>query len=383
MYVQRRTVATRPTKWTLTQGYRMHLFRMGTIALGVSLASASTLVAAQASDQATVPPPCTVGTWSQESAKVLPAMQNGYLFAVSVASAHQAWAVGYYFTGTSFGSLIEQWQGTGWSVVGTGAPNAQLDAVATFGTSHAVAVGNIYENNATVDHALISQWNGTTWSRTVLPLPVKAVSASLDLVSGSSASDIWAAGEYMIGKAQHVLLEHYNGSTWTKVSLPANAQPLGEPAGLLDLAPNDVWAVGTTAGSVSRMWHDNGAAWSLQSPAPPTEGTLTGSSDTDLWLTGFDSVEHWNGHAWNQIFNNGEFNLYQSAEGAKGATSLWTVGWTGDNPPETYIAENGVKVKTPTVPGFLQGIGTGFGLAFAVGYPNRTPAQPIVLASCD
>ena len=49
--------------------------------------------------------------------------------------------------------------------------------------------------------------------------------------------------------------------------------------------------------------------------------------------------------------------------------------------PLVYIEENGVQVHTPKVNGFLQGLGVGFGLAFAVGYPNS--GQPIVLASCD
>jgi hypothetical protein len=351
--------------------------------LGLGMAGASTFVSAEASGSSTAPASCTAGTWTKEPANVLPAMDNGYLFAASVASPTLAWAVGYYFTGTSFGSLIEKWKGTGWTVVGTGDPNAQLNAVASFGSSHAVAVGDIDEDNDTVATALVTQWNGSTWSRTILPLPAKATSAVLDLVSGSSASDIWAAGEYIIGRAEHVLLEHYNGSKWTKVSLPASAQSLGQATGLLDLAPNDVWASGVTQSLVNRLWHFNGATWSLQSPAPPTFGTMTGSSDTDLWLTGFDSVQHWNGSQWIRIFNNADVDLYQSAEGAHGSSSLWTVGWTGFDPPETYIAKNGKRVKTPDVPGFLQGIGTGFGLAFAVGYPDSGSLQPLVLASCD
>lgn len=351
------------------------------MALGLGMAGASTFVSVEASGPSTASPPCTAGTWVKEPANVLPAMDNGYLFAASVASPNLAWAVGYYFTGTSFGSLIEKWKGTGWTVVGTGDPNAQLNAVASFGSGDAVAVGDIYQDNDTVISALVTQWNGSSWSRTILPLPAKATSAVLTVVSGSSASDIWAAGEYVVARAEHVLLEHYNGSKWTKVSLPASAQPLGEATGLLDLAPNDVWASGSDL--VYRMWHFNGSAWSLQSPAPPTNGTMTGSSDTDLWLTGFDSLQHWNGSVWTQIVNNGDLDLYQSAEGAHGASSLWTVGWTGFDPPETYIAKNGVQVKTPDVPGFLQGIGTGFGLAFAVGYPDSGSLQPIVLASCD
>jgi hypothetical protein len=327
---------------------------------------------------------CTSGVWTQEPANVLPAMVNGDLNAASVASPALAWAVGDYYTGTSFGSLIEKWNSTGWSVIGKGEPDAQLYAVASFGSSHAVAVGAIAENDETVVHALISQWNGSRWNPIALALPAKAKASSLYLVSGSSSSDIWAAGTYTIGREQHVLLEHSNGSSWIKVSLPARAQSLGEPTGIVDLAPNNVWADGVSDSGVLRMWHYNGTTWSLESAMPPVEGSLTGSSDDDLWITGFDSVWHFTG-SWSEVGRtNADASLYVSAEGARGAASLWTAGWvfdTSTSEPLVYIEENGVKVHIPKINGFLQGLGVGFGLAFAVGYPNS--GQPIVLASCD
>jgi hypothetical protein len=362
----------------------MRLLSLGAVALGLAMANASAFVVAEASGPPTAQPGCTAGTWTQESANVLPSMVNGDLNAASVASPRLAWAVGDYYTGTSFGSLIEKWNSSGWSVVGKGEPDAQLYAVASFGSSHAAAVGSIAENDETVLHALISQWNGSSWNPTALALPAKAKASSLYLVSGSSASDIWAAGTYTIGREQHVLLEHSNGSSWIKVSLPARAQSLGEPTGIVDLAPNNVWADGVSDSGVLRMWHYNGITWSLESAMPPVAGTLTGSSDDDLWITGFDSVWHFTGR-WSEVGRtNPNAALYVSAEGAHGAASLWTAGWvfnTSTNEPLVDIEENGVKVHTPKINGFLSGLGVGFGLAFAVGYPDS--GQPIVLASCD
>lgn len=362
----------------------MQLLRVGAIALGLAMANASAFAVTEASGQSRTQAVCTVGTWAQESANVLPSMINGDLNAASVASPTLAWAVGDYYTGTSFGSLIEKWNSSGWSVVGKGEPDAQLFAVASFGSRHSVAVGTIAENDATVVHALISQWNGSSWNPTALALPAKAKASSLYLVSGSSASDIWAAGTYTIGREQHVLLEHSNGSSWIKVSLPARAQSLGEPTGIVDLAPNNVWADGVSDSGVLRMWHYNGTTWSLESAMPPVEGSLTGSSDDDLWITGFDSVWHFTG-IWSEVGRtNADASLYVSAEGARGAAGLWTVGWvfdTSTSAPLVYIEENGVPVRTPKINGFLQGLGVGFGLAFAVGYPAT--GQPIVLASCD
>lgn len=362
----------------------MRLLSLGAIALGLAMANASACVVADASGQSGAQPICTARTWTQESANVLPSMVNGDLNAASVASPTLAWAVGDYYTGTSFGSLIEKWNGRAWSVIGKGEPNAQLFAVTSFGSSHAVAVGTIDLNDASVVHALISQWNGSSWNPTALALPAKAKASSLYLVSESSPSDIWAAGTYTIGREQHVLLEHSNGSRWIKVPLPARAQTLGAPTGIVDLAPNNVWADGVSDSGVLRMWHYNGTTWSLESAIPPVQGTLTGSSDDDLWITGFDSVWHFNG-TWSEVGStNPNAALYVSAEGAHGAASLWTAGWIFDSStsqPLVYIEENGVKVHTPKINGFLQGLGVGFGLAFAVGYPNS--GQPIVLASCD
>lgn len=327
---------------------------------------------------------CTPGVWNQESANVLPAMKNGYLFAATVASPTLAWAVGEYFTGTSYGSLIEKWTGgTTWSVVGNGGPGAQLEAVASFGASDAVAVGNVLVSNN--PRALVSRWNGSKWGRTVLPLPTKATRAYLFQVSGSSAKDVWASGSYVIGKENHVLLEHFNGSTWTRAVLPSSDQTLAVVSGILDIAPNDVWATGVadTSGTL-RMWHYTGSAWTLQATSPPAAGPMTGSADNDRWITGFNVMEHWNGTQWVQVGTpNANTQLLDAAEGAHRALSLWSVGWTFGSSAHVYIAKNGVQVSTPSLSGFLNGIGTGFGLAFAVGYPSTSNPQPIVLASCD
>jgi hypothetical protein len=329
---------------------------------------------------------CTPGVWNQESANVLPAMQNGYLLGASVASPTLAWGVGYYFTGTSYGSLIEKWTGgTTWSVVGSGAPGAQLSAVASFGASDAVAVGNALVSNN--NRALVSRWNGSSWSRTVLPLPAKATNAYLSQVSGSSATDVWASGSYVIGRENHMLLEHFNGSIWTRPVLPASDQTLAVVNGILDIAPNDVWATGfADIGLTTRMWHYNGTVWTLQSASPPAAGPLTGSADNDRWITGSSVMEHWNGTQWVQVGTvNVNTQLLDAAEGAHGASSLWSVGWTYVTSvgAQIYIAKNGVQVHTPSLSGFLNGIGTGFGLAFAVGYPSASNPQPVVLESCD
>jgi hypothetical protein len=336
---------------------------------------------------------CTPGVWTQEPATVLPSQKGGWLNAVTVASPILAWGVGEYNEGGAglplYGSLIEKWTGgTSWSVVGTGGANAYLSAVTSFGVSDAVAVGTIAVDSTV--HALVTVWNGSTWGRTVLPLVAKSKGNELVAVSGSSANDVWAVGDYTIGKEPRVLLEHYNGSVWSRSAIPGGQQPLAAARGVVDLAANDVWVAGEGDQTGSLLWHYNGSTWT-EAPAPPfmygNGPPLVGTADSDLNTLGGGGIEHYNGAEWSQVGPTNANAIQDAlAEGASGWRSLWTVGTVAVGAPEEeriYIAKNGVEVDTPNVAGILNGIGTGFGLAFAVGVSYTDTPQPIVMASCD
>ena len=63
---------------------------------------------------------------------------------------------------------------------------------------------------------LIQEWNGSTWS--VVPgAPASASASSLNGVSGSGPSDIWAVGQ----NASTSFIEHWNGQSWDHVASPA------------------------------------------------------------------------------------------------------------------------------------------------------------------
>src|SRR5262245_48509805 len=57
--------------------------------------------------------------------------------------------------------------------------------------TNAWAVGT-YENST--ESAFATHWNGTSWTASSLPLPANVSDTGLEAVSGSSASDVWAAG---------------------------------------------------------------------------------------------------------------------------------------------------------------------------------------------
>lgn len=72
-------------------------------------------------------------------------------------------------------------------------------------------------------------------------------------ISGTSPTDVWAV--YGVGGSQG-LIEHFNGTTWTRVPNPAGST--GELASVAALSPTDAWAM-SPDGALSEHW--NGTAW--------------------------------------------------------------------------------------------------------------------------
>jgi hypothetical protein len=290
--------------------------------------------------------------------------------------------------------------GTSWSVVGTGGAGAALYAVTSFGAKSAFAVGDIVKNKLT--SALVSHWNGSTWTRTVLPVPSGATAAVLEAVGGSSATNVWAAGLLIEhGSTNNLLLEHYNGSTWTRVTLTKGTDSSISANAILAFSSSDVWLLsdyGDDGGLTDQgyLWHYNGHTWTDQHTWPVTNLPssavgLAGSSDHDLWTVTYnygiaaDVLEHWNGVSWAPVgVANPNVSLNGIAEGAQGPLSLWSVGNVSDLAvlADTYIGEDGDQTGAPTLSGVFNGIATGKGLAFAVGY-SVSGSNPVVESSCD
>jgi hypothetical protein len=364
----------------------------GLCTVGLIGAAASVAVApvhAATAAPVTAPFVCTPGTWVHQPANVLASQGGGILYAAAVATPKLAWAVGFYEnTKGVYGSLIEKWTGgSSWSVVGGGGKNAQLYDVAAFGADSAFAVGNITTGG--LQQPMVTHWNGSTWTRTIFSVPAGDRAGGMVAVRGSSADDVWAVGSYLL-HGVNTLIEHWNGSTWTRVTIPTAAKPSAEALGVISFGPADAWIDGFGATNVNRFWHYDGT-WSLEA-APPSEGTLAGTSDSNIWMVGVytssgTSLAHFNGSTWSAADNNGNGNIGVDNLGLGASSStVWTVGYTGvtSGPMDTYIAKNGVAQTVPALTGSLNGIGTGSGLAFAVGNNNDIgTGVPIVLASCD
>jgi hypothetical protein len=222
------------------------------------------------------------------------------LLGVDASSATDAWAVGYAngspgVNGAPSNTLAMRWNGTAWSVVATPNPGVrtrELYGVRALSDTDAWAVGWYYDVSS-VAEALILHWNGTAWSQVPLSGPGDA-GDYLAAVSGVASNDVWAVGSYNnTGDARglrHPLAVHYDGTAWTVAPMPETAAG-GYLRAVTALASDDVWAVGSKNGYRTPIaYHWNGTAWTEMPTA-----ALAGATGNNLFygVAGTASNQVW------------------------------------------------------------------------------------------
>ncbi len=225
-----------------------------------------------------------------------PGVTGALLESVSCTSASDCFAVGYASddNGLNLSDLVEEWDGSTWTIVAgaaTGQAYDELTHVDCVAADDCWAVGNAgpaqQEPNflpifpgAVGDQGLIEHWDGSAWtivSSASLPAPDGGYLSGLDCVT---SEDCWASGATTdsSGMASGILMEHWDGSSWTDVSSsvpdPASAAILRSVA---CVSASQCWAVGATGPfgggggsnfqpqSFIENW--NGSAWSVE-PSP-------------------------------------------------------------------------------------------------------------------
>jgi len=139
-----------------------------------------------------------------------------------------------------------------------------------------------------------------------------SIPGALADVAAASAANAWAVG-YASGSASSskVLMLHWNGSKWSRVTSPKVLTVTGALSGIAVVSATDAWAVGFTgtyAKGHTLLLHWNGAAWK-QVPSPSLAGglsTVAATSACNAWAVGStDSyktlIERWNGTAWKKV----------------------------------------------------------------------------------
>src|SRR5436309_4801833 len=208
----------------------------GTVAL-----VASTVLVGPA--HAASPPPaqaCT-GQWRRVRS-ISPNHDNGdynSLVSVSSVSSTDAWAVGitddFDQPPSGFQTLAEHWDGSRWTPVPI--PDSplyswnQLQGVSARASDDVWAVGNL---NTFPYYSLIEHWDGTSWQIADAGTPATYLTSVVAL----APDDVWAAGSTAyVGNG---LLVHWNGATWERTVLP---QAIVFRA-IAAVSPTDIWAVG-------------------------------------------------------------------------------------------------------------------------------------------
>jgi hypothetical protein len=175
------------------------------------------------------------------------------------------WAVG----SSSLGSLIEEWNGTSWSVIPSPNPTGTsitLNAISALTATQAWAVGNYVDSDGQTQ-TLIEKWNGTAWK--IIPSP-NVSGATSNVLNGLSRTNgakyLWAVGSYsMTGQDSETLIEQWTGSGWSIVPSPN----VGNSAlyAVSEISTSNSWALGYSTNkygvmqTLAEQW--NGTTWNV------------------------------------------------------------------------------------------------------------------------
>ena len=201
---------------------------------------------------------------------------GGYDFLTDVAcsSVRDCTAVGYYYRASNVQTLIEHWNGSNWSVTPSPNTNKLLDndlsGIACVSARSCTAVGYHYDGHA--QEPLVERWNGVTWSIARSAAGVGASSAFLSAVSCRSQVDCTAVGTARDKMANQPLIEHWDGTAWSRQPAPSTSRTLNSYlTGVSCSSSNSCAAVGRYfTGTVFRPLVEvrKGTEWSIvRSPA--------------------------------------------------------------------------------------------------------------------
>src|SRR5208282_4320267 len=221
--------------------------------------------------------------WSVYPNPAFPPHYSPQLFAMTATSANDIWAVGDVDeAGLLIAALFEHWDGTTWTVMtgGSGVPfllGASADA-----TNDAWAVGY---NEAIIDEdaTLAMHWDGTRWNTVATPSPGQG-NNQLNGVVALAPNDVWAVGSYFPEShaASLTLIEHFDGIGWAVVPSPnvgpANSYQSNRLFGVMAISPANIYAFGSYFASdgsghqMTLLMHWNGTSWMIVPSPNPTQG---------------------------------------------------------------------------------------------------------------
>ena len=184
--------------------------------------------------------------------------------------------------------------GPSWSTVASGEHLNRPSAIATIASNDMWLVGGTRDTTGNIRTGA-EHWDGSSWSQISVP-DVGTKDNMLNGVDASASKDVWAVGYSGVTGRYSTLIEHWDGTQWRVVASP-NATTSGDNAltSVDALSSTNAWAVGSSRTATSRKsliqrW--NGTSWTIvSSPNPGTLGnSLLGVAATgpnDIWAVGW------------------------------------------------------------------------------------------------
>lgn len=268
------------------------------------------------------------------------------LHAVDALSPTDVWAVG---DGTTTQATTVHWDGSSWTTIDAPVPGGLVAGNSLVGVD-AISPTNVWAvgNADNVAKPMIEQWDGTSWHLVASPAPVPNFRFVLLGIRARAANDIWVGGyryDSVHNGPHHVLIEHWNGSSWQILPTAPLTAPISEIRALAPVTASSVWAVGRRGGpgvNPSLIEHWNGSQWSVV-PAP-NEGVLgavAAVTPTNVWAAGTTGFAHWTGSAWVAV----NATTYARGLAPVSASDIWSTGphFTGTSWRPVTTQLSGVK----------------------------------------
>ena len=222
------------------------------------------------------------------------------LLAVSAVAPDTAIASGY--DALEQTTPVESWDGTSWTESSGLDESTYVHDVAAVSSTDMWAVGG----NST--NPVMQHWSGRSWKSFQGP----AQRAYFQSVTAVSSKDVWAAG---VGETEEqgpyfTVVEHWDGNKWSVIPSPTPNEQYTEIADVTATSDHDVWVAGN--GDVPFYMHWDGTSWTTFEPN--AGGSVAGLSEVapdDVWAVGqdYDSqdgkveafTEHWDGTSWSIV----------------------------------------------------------------------------------
>lgn len=198
---------------------------------------------------------------------------NDTLVGIAAAGSH-VFVAGHASSGPDLELIVWQYDGFSWTRIETDVATMPRSIWAS-GPDDVYVIGLAFSGDPQIVH-----FDGVAWTASV------EAPETAELVAGSTADDVWVFGE--------ATARHWNGTSWTTVSVPGLSDPL---SGWVS-APGDAWIVG----SDDHVFHLEGDTWSEVVDHPLTVPHAVWAAAPDaVFLGGAGGLALWDGEDWSVL----------------------------------------------------------------------------------